>query len=219
MKKLALTTMLGISVMCSTVLAAEHIGGIEDNTIIHVFNKEESAKFAADVDRILEEANKEKLNEAKDVLKKRLEAAARSEEKQRAMAKKYELNLEQKEVSQKAIEDSKIRQAKKIRDAAKDYLKKSYKHVKCDELKESEVYLNSICKANNGHIVDALEDLKTIEHLDDRAYCVEQMITLTLANSKNSVQSDVFKNILLAKVKGQVRTNTCVKAFAIASSK
>lgn len=162
-----------------------------------------------------------KISGTEKIMKEKLESSKRIGEQQKELKEKYKLNLEVKEVSEKEIMDSKIKQADMVKSGFKDYLEKQYKNLtveNCSKFKEAEIYLKAICKAKNeGKIEEAEKDLEKILKLDDKAYCMKAMISLGRAEANNEVISNATKDAILVKMKGFKKNAVCDKTLEIAS--
>lgn len=214
MKKIFLTTILGLSAMFAGTPAETHVGGLETNTTLIILEGQDAKNLSKQIKKFIKESDAEK------VLKQRLESAARIEDAQRAMKRKHPTpTTTYKGVSKAEIDASLVAQAKRVRDESVSYMAKTYGDIDCSKVKPFEAYNKAICKAMNENVVDAIEDLKKLDKVDNRAFCVRQMVNLQLADKDNDVISRVTKNIVLSKLYKKPLTGTCTKVFNIVSKK
>jgi hypothetical protein len=210
MKKILLTGIL----LGTVVFAETHVNGLETNTTLVVLDGYESTKFSKKIEN--------QINDSEKIDKNRLESLARIEEAQRAMKEKYKLNLTTKEVSKEDLEASKELQAQNVIQKSKQFLNTYYKDLtpeKCSKFKQAEIYSKAVCKAKNENKIDeALADLESILKMDEKAYCMKQMIDLQKATKDNDVISNSSRNSMLS-TDGYKRTLTCNKVFEITSQK
>jgi hypothetical protein len=160
-----------------------------------------------------------KENHAVELLKEKIKSSKEIAQKQKMMKEKYFVDTTYKGSTKEEIDASLVAQAKRVRDESVSYMNKTYGNIDCSKVKPFEAYNKALCKAMNENVVDAIEDLKKLDKLDNRAFCVRQMVNLQLADKDNDVISRVTKNIVLSKLYKKPLTGTCTKVFNIVSKK